>query len=204
MPTRVIEIQRLGDLWNLYVRDTNLCRWEPYAALSYCWGGDQPIKAATKTITNLMQSIEFTALPATLRDAVVATDALGLRYLWIDALCIIQDDNDNKAIEIASMPLIYSRATITIVASRAASVGEGFLYPRKTPEPAFKVPYICPDGSRGDAVLFEKSREVTQPLDERAWALQERLLSSRILEYATRKTQWLCWERYTENSLRDG
>ena len=48
-------------------------------------------------------------------------------HLWVDALCIIQDDDRDKAVEIAKMPLIYSQAAVTIVASRSANVHDGFL-----------------------------------------------------------------------------
>ena len=67
-------------------------------------------------------------LPATMRDAVIVTEKLGIMNLWIDALCIVQDDTIDKAREIAQMPLIYSQAIVTIAASRASGVEKGFLH----------------------------------------------------------------------------
>ena len=58
-------------------------------------------------------------LPATIRDAVRVTLALGLRHLWVDALCIFQDDHHDKASDITKMPMIYRNAVVTIAATRA-------------------------------------------------------------------------------------
>jgi hypothetical protein len=129
------------------------------------------------------------------RDAILVTEKLGLRWIWIDSFCILQDDDYDKAIEIGQMPLIYNQATITIAASRALHVNEGFLqnrYTGESPETIFQLPRTDANG-KVDSVSFHSPIDtITEPLDFRAWALQERYLSPRILDYGSYQTRWSC------------
>jgi hypothetical protein len=122
---------------------------------------------------------------------------IGLRYLWIDALCILQDDQNDKNWEIVQMPLIYSKAAVTIVASRARGVADGFLHDRPrmgadTPGQVFELAFRCSDNRLGSVVLLPYIESSTEPLDLRAWPLQERFLSPRIIEYGSLQTRWIC------------
>lgn len=74
-----------------------------------------------------MKQLSCHDLEQTIKDAVVVTQSLALVYLWVDALCIIQDDAEDKFPEIDRMGLVYSNAIVTIVASQAAAAQEGFL-----------------------------------------------------------------------------
>jgi hypothetical protein len=129
------------------------------------------------------------------RDAILVTEKLGLRWIWIDSFCILQDDDYDKAIEIGQMPLMYNQATITIAASRALHVNEGFLHNRYTgesPETIFQLPRTDANGKVGSVTFCSPIESITEPLDLRAWALQERYLPPRILEYGSYQTQWSC------------
>ncbi|KAH7418960.1 heterokaryon incompatibility protein-domain-containing protein [Cadophora sp. MPI-SDFR-AT-0126] len=172
----------------------------PYAALSYCWGGEQSLQTTTHNHARHQIGIDFDDLPPTLRDAVLTTHKLGLQYLWVDALCIIQDDERDKSSEIDMMSYVYTSAIVTIAASRAESVQEGFLQDRsprirRNPD-EFEMLYRCPDGQVGNITLvsaedvpgriasFDRGdRGVEEPLSTRGWAFQERLASTRLLEY---------------------
>jgi len=195
-PTRVIEIQRVEAKFTLRLLETLSKTTEPYVALSYCWGGEGHVKTTSKDIGQRLSGIDINDLPATIKDAILLTERLGIRQLWVDALCIIQDDDKDKTSEIIQMPLIYSQATVTIIASRASSVQEGFLHGR-TPwnsdtNKAFELPYKCISGETESVLLHRMIEEATEPLDYRAWALQERILSPRILEYGSLQTRWVC------------
>jgi Heterokaryon incompatibility protein (HET) len=208
-PTRLLEISYVGNLRRLRLRTMEFGAEERYAALTYCWGGDGRFTTTTRTIRQHMIGISFQDLPPSLRDAVLVTEKLDLRLLWVDALCVVQDDKHDKALEISQMPSVYSHATITIAASRASRVGEGFLTERaalgkENPEKVFELPYRCPDGEMGSVVLIPRIRESTEPLDRRAWALQERLLSTRILEYGSLQTMLTCLHSERKNDLVDG
>lgn len=103
-----------------------------YAALSYCWGNVKPTATTTKeNLDSHIQCIEFSALPQCLQDAVTVTRGLGIRYLWIDALCIIQDDSDDWGRESGTMYQIFYNSFVTIAAAASQSFNEGFLIPRR-------------------------------------------------------------------------
>jgi hypothetical protein len=104
-----------------------------YIALSYCWG---KVLAYTTTSRNLERhkedrGIRYIQLPQTLRDAIFLTRYLGIRYLWVDCLCIVQDDNADWEREASRMADVYSNAYLTLRATRASHCGEGFLHARK-------------------------------------------------------------------------
>ena len=119
-----------------------------YVALSYCWGKNIPYTTTSKNVEKHQgKGISYEEIPKTLQEAVLVTRLLGLQYLWIDSLCIIQDDQKDWEHEAARMGLVYSRAYITIAASRAHHCGEGFLQPRSTYEETRKMPFTDNNGS---------------------------------------------------------
>jgi hypothetical protein len=127
--------------------------------------------------------IDWTQLPATLSDAVAVTRSLGIRYLWMDALCIAQDDDTDKAKEI-NEGRIYNNARVTIAAANAPSVQSGFLdgiARRDVP-----LPILLSGGRYGTLWVRERPPLANEPLDSRGWVLQEYLLSPHVLYYGTR------------------
>ena len=197
MPTRVIEIVRQsnGCLHRLW--ETQPGQVEPYAALSYCWGGDQTFKTTRQTLSQYRYGIPSSNLPQTLQDALAATAQLGLRFIWIDALCIIQDDSRDKGREIAQMARVYGNATVTIAASRASTAWEGFFGLRPPlgvarPDLVFQLPSQSAGKTRGSVVLAPLTWERTEPIDLRGWTYQERVLSPRVLDFGTLRTHWSC------------
>ena len=101
-----------------------------YAALSHCWGISPIIKTTKASFDTFTKCIETEKLSRVFRDAVSVTRGLGLRYLWIDSLCIIQDDAGDWKAEAANMAQVYSRAFVTIAAC-AASDGSWGLFPKE-------------------------------------------------------------------------
>ena len=133
----------------------------------------------------------------------MATNGLGIRYLWIDALCILQDSNEDKLRQIRMMAKIYQNSFLTLIAACGNSVNEGFLYqerPQKVPDA--RIPYRCPDGRIGSvwiaAVLDTENGasrsyyDELEPVHYRGWCLQERLLSPRCMIYASHTLQYYC------------
>ncbi|KAL6822813.1 heterokaryon incompatibility domain-containing protein [Trichoderma sp. SZMC 28015] len=165
-----------------------------YAALSYCWGGDQPVKLKENLVKSWMKDIPYDQFPQTIKDAIQVTMALDLQYLWIDALCIIQDSNQDKAEQISRMAEIYEQAYITISAARATAVPEGFLHDRYVAgEKGFHMPFTCKDGQKSAVILWQgREPDAWEPIDQRSWCLQESILSPRVLEYGTHNIRWHC------------
>ncbi|KAF2094342.1 HET-domain-containing protein [Rhizodiscina lignyota] len=172
-----------------------------YAALSYCWGKTQDFTLTSSSLESFLSSIPYDKLPQTIKDAILVTSEMGLRYLWVDAFCVIQDSNEEKAKEIGQMAEIYDHAHVTIAASKAKSVNEGFLWwPRIE---MIRLGYECSSGEIG-SVLFSPelngdTRFSPEPLDTRGWALQEELLSPRRLEFGTYQSRWTCRETVKED-----
>lgn len=88
-----------------------------YADSSYCWGEGRQLWTTRETLASKCKGFKVTSLPKTLRGTVLPTQALGQQYFWIDSLCIIQDDGDDKDRELTRMAKYYTRAFITICAS---------------------------------------------------------------------------------------
>ncbi|KAK7189182.1 HET-domain-containing protein [Paraphaeosphaeria sporulosa] len=190
-PTRLVQISP----------ECRLCEMgtqvEPYAALSYCWGGDQVFKTTMQMRPRYLDTIDSTQLPQTLQDAIYVAQHLGLNYIWIDALCIIQDSIPDKAVEIGRMAQVYGNATITIGATRASAVWNGFLSTRSplaaaTPNMVFALPCQLNGRYTGSVTLLPFTSEGIQPLDTRGWTFQERVLSPRIIDFGTLRTQYTC------------
>jgi hypothetical protein len=174
-----------------------------YVALSYCWGNEDSMKLTSAVLKNWEEVIEFSLLPKTLKDVVICTRGLGVRYLWVDRLCIIQDDERDKAIEITAMPQIYSRAYLTISAASAKSSGDGFLNTREEVHEVLahswvELPYLSSRGARGLVTLKlsepceDFNSPNTQAIDSRAWTMQEQMLSPRLLHFCTFHIVWRC------------
>lgn len=123
-------------------------------------------------------------------DAVELTRRIGVRYLWVDALCIVQDDESDKVREIALMKDIYGCALATIIVEAASSASEGFLKNYGTTK-TFDLPYLSPDGQLSSIQIHELDG-VEPPLRDRAWTLQEEVLSLRRIVFGEDTVSWRC------------
>ncbi|KAH6981905.1 heterokaryon incompatibility protein-domain-containing protein [Ilyonectria sp. MPI-CAGE-AT-0026] len=186
MPARVLEIK--GSKVKLI--QTQGDQAGKYAALSYCWGGSQGCMLTSETLPTLIQDIPTHQLALTIQDAIEVTRKLKLRYLWVDVVCIIQDDIADQRREIPRMSEIFEAAYVTISAASARSCREGFLAPRH-PELA-TIPYILPDGELGALTLYQDIDAADEPIQSRAWTLQEHVNASRILEFGTQQLRRTC------------
>jgi hypothetical protein len=137
-PGRVLEV---GADKDLSVRLMNFADIEPkreakYLALSYCWGksGEQKGQCTRVKINDLQQGVLMRELPQTVQDAIQTARQLGFKYLWVDRLCIVQDDPDDKRIEIRKMSDIYANAHLVISAASAGDSDQAFIHDRKRSE----------------------------------------------------------------------
>ncbi|TQN66471.1 hypothetical protein CSHISOI_08947 [Colletotrichum shisoi] len=185
-----------GELKVRLVRTRSETEETAYVALSYCWGGDQALKCTRANLQALEGDVPLGSLPKTLRDAVEVCRRLQVAFIWIDALCIIQDDEVSKLAEVGNMAQVYKNALFTICASSASSTTEGFLDYRSSPfqDPTmFRVPFRNESGAETSVDLaIERHGEAlrTEPLKDRGWALQEQLLSRRRLMFTSYQLYW--------------
>jgi len=176
-----------------------------YAALSYCWGEQFDNQKSETRKENLQASLHKLSedhLPQSLKDAIKVTRGLGLRYLWIDSVCIIQNDEDDINSELGKMAHIFQNATVTISASRATTCTEGFLGRRiddvSTTGDFIEMQLVGGKEMLGPVMLtpqkLELGKNFQEPIYHRGWTMQEQVLSPRILEFGTRQNRWICAE----------
>jgi hypothetical protein len=142
LPYRLIDVQARPPriVYSQVERDQEDLDWIPkYVALSYCWGGKnaEQLKLSRAYRSQLMKKIPWEELSAAQKDAITATRDLGFKYLWNDALCICQDDNDDWETQAGQMGEIYQYAACTITSLRS-SFDQKFLNPTV---PEITLPY---------------------------------------------------------------
>jgi hypothetical protein len=171
---------------------------EGYIVLSHCWGNptNEEKKQVCTTLENyrdrVKEGFSYNDLPKTFQDAVRVTRELKKEYLWIDSLCIIQGDKVDWQNEAQRMEKVFASAYCTIAASSAANWQNGFLELNLSPQyfqirdiPGRQV-YVYDDTN-------DFNKDVDEgPLNKRAWVLQERVLSRRIIHFSEKQTYWEC------------
>jgi len=105
-----------------------------YVALSHCWGGSSHCRTTKFSLEQHKNALKITDLPNTVQDAAFVVRKLGLRYLWVDSLCIIQDDEDDWLREAGRMVAVYEGAYLTIAASVSSDGSGGCFVSRKPQE----------------------------------------------------------------------
>ncbi|KAI9785766.1 MAG: hypothetical protein M1839_008783 [Geoglossum umbratile] len=179
-----------------------------YVALSYSWGRVQPLKTEKATLRERKQDISWSTLPKTFQDAVTVANFLGFSYIWIDSLCIVQDDSSDWDEQAALMANIYENAAFAILAVSAASSHDGFLKvrPRLAEGIAEGTVLLAPKESCSSPIPIRFRLElghydigmnwalgrIQDPLSFRAWAFQERMLAKRALIFSTYELLWEC------------
>ena len=187
---------------------------EPWVALSHCWGPNGTVSLITteETLPERIAGIEMESLPKSFQDAVTITRKLGFRYLWIDSLCILQDDKEDWKTESGKMNQIYSQAALVIAVEAAESSEDGIFDSTSVMrnQDLIVVRYTWPSAGVTDGTLWLKPRGKTEetaqvwlssegPLSSRAWTLQENFLAPRILKYGDSQIKWSCRSfQYTE------
>lgn len=166
LPTRIIDVGLPNDSVNIVLLVTEQIRGR-YVALSHRWG-DSDIKKTTRSnLGERLNGMLLSDLTKTMQEAVIITRRLGIRYLWIDAICIIQDSHSDWSYEASRMSDVYKNSVLTISAAASADHSHGCFASSDT------------HGSGGD-------------LTSRGWILQEELLSPRTLEYGFGSLKWEC------------
>ncbi|KIM98351.1 hypothetical protein OIDMADRAFT_128663, partial [Oidiodendron maius Zn] len=165
-----------------------------YMTLSHCWGPSQLITTTRDTIKDRIAGIELKDLTKTFRDAVSLTRNLGIRYLWIDSLCIIQLDKGDWEIEVNKMRIVYSQSYLNIAATSSKEGAGGCFRERSTSTPDVQSPLDV--GSHEITRPYLGSSAVHVP-DRglqicRAWVYQERILAPRTVHFHGTEMLWEC------------
>jgi len=221
LPTRLID---LGDnsktaprvVLSQNLRETGSSSGVKYAALSYCWGpksiSDQNLKTTWTSLVEHQKAIPVQQQQQVLKDTFEVCKALSIRYMWIDSLCIIQDDDDDFDAECSDMAKIYQGAAVTICSLSAPTHLDRFLV--RNPKQV-KVPFTSSVNSavsgdytltyRGslatekfrwmDGIIHHELLELDLKLsewDQRAWTFQEDQMTSRLLHFGNSRIHFRC------------
>jgi hypothetical protein len=163
--------------------------------LSHCWGGVYPQVLRDLTNEDRFRSFHCTKLPPTFLEASLVAIELGCFYLWIDALCILQDDEEDWLRESPRMNEIFTNSQLTIAATASVNpLGGLFRKIQPTLLHHLRIPFSCDCTTAiitGEEVveLWPHQREV---LHNRAWVIQEMALSRRIAYFTDTSIQWIC------------
>ncbi|KAF2676494.1 HET-domain-containing protein [Lentithecium fluviatile CBS 122367] len=203
LPSRVLDVTETG-------RDPYLMsgsgKRAQYATLSHCWGGALTTMTTTDNFHQRKEGIPLYELPKTYREAVETCRKLGIAYLWIDSLCIIQDDIRDWECESETMGTIYFHSILTLSAAMASSSAEGLFIAKKPcgrvdETPRDMIAKLPPsfNAHQGQAYLIPRKWGVFGVYDgilqTRGWVMQERYLSHRALHFVKGEMIWECCTR---------
>ncbi|KAH6670195.1 heterokaryon incompatibility protein-domain-containing protein [Halenospora varia] len=170
-----------------------------YVALSYVWGGTMTLQTLLSTVDKFQTRDAFgvgdyaNQIPATIRDAMHVTSLLGERFLWVDSLCIVQDDEATKTDCLNNMTSIYAYATVTIIAAQGNDADEGLRgvkgdvsKRRQHPQEIFTV--------GGEKMIKRYFPPATSAWYSRGWTYQEGVFASRRVVFEGESARWQCNE----------
>ncbi|ORY60792.1 uncharacterized protein BCR38DRAFT_411908 [Pseudomassariella vexata] len=196
MPKRLIDVGSSSEKrLRLVEMDRNSV--EKYMALSHCWGkltDEEKFCTTEENIEALKISIDYGKLTRTFRDAVDATRELNVPYLWIDSICVVQDDAKDWEVELGKMENVFSSAYCTLAASSAESSLVGFPSSR-TPRTYVAVRSSTrANGTTYFAKCIDNFHQDVEAavLNTRGWVFQERALSRRTIHFTSNQIYWEC------------
>ncbi|KAH7032133.1 heterokaryon incompatibility protein-domain-containing protein [Macrophomina phaseolina] len=181
-----------------------------YVTLSHCWGArkDWPPRLLMGNYQQMRDGLP--KIPRTLLEAIDVSRLLGVRYVWIDSLCIIQDDPEDWRSEAARMAEVYSNSFCNIAATGSRN-GSGGLYFQRNPrlEPPWTLYLKQPTSANARRAVISCDIPLDDefgaaPLNSRAWALQERLLAPRTLHFGRKRLYWECCHSFTWEGNHQG
>ncbi|KAJ4245015.1 hypothetical protein NW762_014221 [Fusarium torreyae] len=167
----------------------------------------------TGNLDDMKAGLALDDLPPAYLDAIALTRELGVRYIWIDALCIIQDSQVDWERECSSMADTYANAYLTIAAASSSSVTQHFLRPQLEPPAQYQQRVYNESVANRTGPVMVKARltwatgshwkwqntadhqPLVEPLTQRGWTLQEKVLSTRLLSISAMEMAWTCKER---------
>jgi hypothetical protein len=219
VPTRLLDVQAFQKTKDIkLITPKGKCETLDYLALSHCWGppSKHPLTTTKSNLTQHLQRISFYDLSLTFKDAIKLTSDLGQRYLWIDSLCIVQDDHEDWVREASQMAAVYSNALLTLSALSSENSTEGCRV-RNQGATAHGCRFFDFDLGSNRVRMFEgdfrkwyeeygddtyrRGAHGENPLRGRAWTLQERELSTRNLHLSSNLVLWECGTMKGSNEL---
>lgn len=184
-----------------------------YLALSHCWGSSPGLRATQDTLEKCKFGLKVDELPATYRDCAIVATQLNVPYIWIDALCIIQDDENDWAQQSQEMNLVYENSLLMVAACASPNSATPFLGPDAPSTRLHSAAFVVGDGGDDhvnppirlrDTRLLGLFSNPRGPLEGRGWTWQERKLSIRQVNFLETQIVWTCREaKFHEHGMID-
>ncbi|KAI0151653.1 heterokaryon incompatibility protein-domain-containing protein [Xylariaceae sp. FL1272] len=195
--------KRLLDISTMFPKlVVDLPRYVHYVALSHCWGGLVSLQTTKDTYHSYQTGIDPDLFPKTFQQAIEVAKALGYYYIWIDCLCIIQEDDADWEKQAGQMAEVYGNADLVLAATTASSAKDGFFHTRNK---FFESSVTF--GNETTDPITAKYRMIPcrgyysiGPLDNRGWAVQEKLVARRYLAFESQQLTWECYEKSESES----
>lgn len=192
------------------VSDSDIDVNENYVTLSHCWGTAPFLRLTRDELRRFQDGIPIDSLPQTFQDVIIIAWRLRIRYIWIDALCIIQqgDNGLDWEREASLMNMVYSKSFCNISAAWATDSSKG-LFSNRNPTSLHRTEVdlhveghtpACERYTLSDIKQMWGRELLRAPLNRRAWVLQERLLAPRILHFCRHELLWECCEKEASES----
>jgi Heterokaryon incompatibility protein (HET) len=172
----------------------------PYAALSHRWGSTEHSTLISNLLPSYEKEIPISNISITIKDALHATRSIGLQYLWVDCMCIVQNDPDDWSRESATMSKVYGLSTCTIAAALGAA-GDRGCFASRNQHQVRPLKIQNPFSKNSNLPFYISSqylneiykREVKDsPWYNRGWVFQECALSPRLLIFGKTQILWAC------------
>ncbi|PKS05407.1 hypothetical protein jhhlp_008783 [Lomentospora prolificans] len=203
LPKRLVQILPGSRPGNCKVRlcESSPSRKAPYVCLSHCWGKHQIIVTTRDNLQLHQNEIRWNDLSTTFQQAIDFSCRLGIEFIWIDSLCIIQDSTLDWEQEAVMMAAYYSNAELTLAATSSEDGTGGLFRKRSKDEQTMEItghdtwgrPYHLNARIRMDHPFDRKVDEIERfPLMQRGWVYQEHILSKRFLHFGPRELVWEC------------
>jgi hypothetical protein len=213
LPTRLVYVPPAW--YNMRIVTTVPSSKGKYVALSHCWGPNtvSRLKLTTANISELSSKIDPACLSPLYKDSILLAQKMGVEYIWIDSLCIVQNDAADWDREAAKMADVYQNAYFTIYTSSCAGPNDSFLAPRTSfwrcgseaisstawpnaPIKARRSPRVGRHTNIDPSMYRERKTDPSRldPLERRAWAFQEFYLASRLVVFSSEEVQFLCMQ----------
>jgi hypothetical protein len=189
LPTRVVDVGPESEAASPRLLVTR-GRSGKYVTLSHCWGTSYRVTLTKNNLPKFEEAILLNKLPKTFQDAIQLTRLLGVQYLWIDALCIVQDDQNDWKRESAAMCSVFENAIFSISAVVASDSHSGVLHERSPHSVQVEV-NAMQVGVRQKLDSLPEAMARSR-LETRGWCYQERLLPKGILHVAPAQMYWEC------------
>ncbi|KAI4208857.1 MAG: hypothetical protein LQ351_008145 [Letrouitia transgressa] len=197
-PARLVDIgPEDGTNWKLSIRGNGMegSASVPYITLSYRWGEMPGFQLKKSNVHECVRGFPIASLPQTFQDAILVARELSIQFLWIDALCIIQDCQLDWEREVPTMRYVYANSACNISASDSPTQFSG-LFRTRDPIEVLPAVYRPPNSKIPRWVIYDKHywerHAYRGPLHTRGWVVQECLLSPRILYVGAKQILWEC------------